>query len=232
MCNQSVIEFVKRTTSRQEIRGREILEIGSRIANASIRPVLTSLVPASYTGVDIGPGPGVDVVCRAEEVNKRFGDERFDCVIATEVLEHIENWQTAIHAMKLVLKIGGIMLITTRSRGFDYHGYPHDFWRFERGDMEAIFSDFTIQHLEEDQSCPGIFLKAHKPERFVENDTRRHRLYSVASRRFIDHVGITERILVVTWFPVILLMKKIVHPLVPPVMRRWLRANILSRIPS
>jgi len=50
--------------------------------------------------------------------------------------------------MKAVLKPGGFIYITTRSRGFPYHAYPHDYWRYEIEDMEKIFGDFEIIALE------------------------------------------------------------------------------------
>jgi len=65
--------------------------------------------------------------------------------------------------MKAVLKPGGLIYITTRSRGFSYHAYSHDYWRYEIEDMEKIVGDFEITALEKDWEAPGVFLKARKP---------------------------------------------------------------------
>ena len=64
------------------------------------------------------------------------------------------------------------MAITTRSPGFRYHAYPHDYWRYTTADMALIFSDFDIELLEEEQdwSQPGVFVKARKPAGAVEVD--------------------------------------------------------------
>jgi hypothetical protein len=78
------------------------------------------------------------------------------------MIEHVENWQNVINNFKSILKVGGTLLITTRSKGFPYHCYPYDFWRFEIDDMEYIFTDFEIQYLESDLSEPGVFIKAKK----------------------------------------------------------------------
>jgi len=57
--------------------------------------------------------------------------------------------------------------ITTRSKGFPYHGYPYDFWRYEIEDMKEIFKDFEIIKLEKDPKAPGVFLKARKPKNYT-----------------------------------------------------------------
>jgi SAM-dependent methyltransferase len=142
MCNLACIEFGKKYLIAEEIQGKHVVEVGSLDVNGSLRPWILSLCPKSYIGVDICNGPGVDEICRAEELVFHFGDNKFDVLISTELLEHIRHWREAISNMKKILKPGGIILITTRSRGAGYHGFPYDFWRFELSDMEKIFADF------------------------------------------------------------------------------------------
>lgn len=184
--NAQGLLFVALCLSRDEVRGRRVLEVGACDVNGSVRPLIESYGPASYTGVDIAPGPGVDVICDVSSLGSRFGRNSFDIVIATELLEHVRDWRGAVHAIKEVCAPGGTILLTTRSRGFPYHGYPHDFWRYERPDMECIFGDCALIRIEPDPAR-GIFLKAVKKEPFVEQDLSAVELYSiVAGRRVRD----------------------------------------------
>ena len=59
-------------------------------------------------GLDIKPGPGVDVV--GDVYHLPFKDEQFDNILCTEVLEHLPLPQTAISEMTRVLKIGGLLI--------------------------------------------------------------------------------------------------------------------------
>jgi hypothetical protein len=81
--------------------------------------------------------------------------------------------------MKLVLKPGGYIYITTRSKGFPYHGYPYDYWRFEASDLIKIFRDFEIIRIERDWEAPGVFLKARKPIKWEPIDLSDIALYSI-----------------------------------------------------
>jgi len=162
MCTHTCVEFARRTLTSSIVEGRRVLEIGSRDVNGSVRPWVEGLHPADYTGVDIEPGPRVDVVCDATEVVDRFGAESFDIVISTELLEHVRDWRRVVENMKTVLRPGGTLLITTRSRGFWLHGWPWDYWRYEPEDMRLIFADMEISALEPDPFQPGVFLRATK----------------------------------------------------------------------
>lgn len=106
-------------------------------------------------------GPGVDEVCDAEDLLTRFGASSFDLVVCTEMLEHVLDWRTVVRNLKGVLAEGGVVLLTTRSKGFHFHGYPADFWRFSMGDIRAVFSDMSIEVLEPDAvESPGVMLFA------------------------------------------------------------------------
>ena len=179
MCTAACIEFVRANLRREDVRGRDVIEVGALNVNGSVRALASALGPSSYIGVDLQAGPDVDEICDATELVARFGPEAFDLLISTEVLEHVRDWRAVISQFKRVLKPGGLLLVTTRSRGFSYHAYPDDFWRYECADLEAIFSDFDPVLIESDQESPGVFLKARKPEQFVEKDTRQHALFSI-----------------------------------------------------
>ena len=95
--------------------------------------------------------------------------------------------------MKAVLKPGGLIYITTRSRGFPYHAYPHDYWRYEIEDVEKIFGDFEIIVVEKDWEAPGVFLKARKLTNRSPNDLGQIELYSmVVGRRIKELIGMDK----------------------------------------
>lgn len=159
----SVIDFLRRRIDAFEISGKSVLEVGSYNVNGSPREVLEPMKPGSYLGVDSQPGPCVDKVVAADDLVREFGEERFDVVVSTEMLEHVRDWRKIVSQLKAVLKLGGLLLVTTRSPGFPYHAYPEDHWRFTLEDFRKIFFDMDILELERDlPNMPGVLLKARK----------------------------------------------------------------------
>jgi SAM-dependent methyltransferase len=182
MCNQSCLSFGHDNLAPADIRGKSVIEVGSRNINGSLRAFIESLSPASYLGVDMVDGDGVDEVCEAGRLVERFGANSFDLLISTEMLEHVHDWQRVIDNFKQLLRPEGVLLITTRSKGFPYHEAPWDFWRYEVSDMREIFADFVIENLQSDPEEPGVFLKARKPLDYTANDLSGIRLYSMVTR--------------------------------------------------
>jgi len=179
MCSISGIIFAVLHMELSEVEGKRVLEVGALDVNGSLRPILHRLHPAEYIGVDLVPGRGVDQICRVEDLEKTFGKDSFDLVVATELLEHVCDWPQAVSNLKRVCKPGGIILITTRAPGFRYHGYPDDYWRYDVDDIRHIFSDFYLMRLESDPDAPGVFFKGKKPLDFHENNLSEYPLFSI-----------------------------------------------------
>lgn len=55
-------------------------------------------------------------------------------------------------------------LLTTRSKGFGFRGYPNDFWRYEPEYVKVILGDVDIEALERDTGLePGVLVRARRP---------------------------------------------------------------------
>lgn len=163
----SVIDFVVRMLPPVVLAGKSVLEVGSYDVNGSVRPYVQPHC-ATYLGIDMRNGPGVDKVCNVSSLVSSFGKGFVDILITAEMLEHVEDWRAAVFNMKAALKPGGILILTTRSYGFPLHEYPGDYWRFEVNDMLKIFADFAYVWVEPDPLVPGVFVFAKKPESPVQ----------------------------------------------------------------
>lgn len=171
-----------------------VLEVGSYDVNGSVRELYPSSIAKSYVGVDIAPGPGVDVVWPAERLVERFGLESFDVVVSTEMLEHVADWRLAVAQMKLVLRRGGRLILTTRSPGFGLHGFPADFWRFTPHDMRVIFADLDDVCIEADApESPGVFVSGRKSDRPMVS-TAALTVYSVVTRMRRERATMFDRV--------------------------------------
>lgn len=189
MCNSTGINFVSSNLLPTDVAGKRVLEVGAYDVNGSVRPLVAVMQPDSYLGVDIEPGPGVDMVCDAGKLVEKFGLNSFDLLICMEVIEHVRDWRHIITNLKNVLAPGGVIILSTRSRGFVYHGYPFDFWRFEKEEMELVFSDFKLEVSEPDSMYPGIFIKARKPVDYKEADLRDISLFSIMTGTYRKNIS-------------------------------------------
>lgn len=180
----SALDWLVLNINEDEVKGKNILEVGSRNVNGTIRPFIMKYAPKSYVGIDYVSGDGVDLIADARLLVEKFGENIFDVVISTEMLEHAEDWRAVVNGMKGVLKPNGLLIITTRSPGFPYHAYPYDYWRYTLEDFNEIFSDLEILVLaRDDKTNPGVLIKAKKPLTFSPKNLENVFLYSVISCR-------------------------------------------------
>jgi SAM-dependent methyltransferase len=202
MCNPACIDFAARTLALEDVRGRRVIEVGSMNVNGSVRATLEALGPARYVGVDLARGPGVDEVCPAEDLVSRFGAASFDVVVSTEMLEHVREWWVVVANLKQLVAPGGVLLITTRSKGFPYHEYPYDYWRYELDDMRALFADFTIEALETDTFMPGVFMRARRDDHAAAPPLEGYRLWSIVAGRRCRRISALDTALFRLRYPV------------------------------
>src|SRR6266550_1393493 len=103
VCTLACLQFGRDNLTTAEVKGKTVLEVGSRQVQGpgmSLRTIIESLGPKSYTGSDIFPGPGVDEICPAEKLRLRFGADSFDLVVSTETLEHVRDWRAVVANLK------------------------------------------------------------------------------------------------------------------------------------
>lgn len=96
-------------------RRKSILEIGSKDVNGQLRSLFAA---EQYHGIDLSDGPGVDEVADGATFQ---GDQRFDTVICSEVLEHTDKGREICRNAHRHLEPGGIMLITAATNGREPH---------------------------------------------------------------------------------------------------------------
>jgi hypothetical protein len=84
MCNAWCIDFA-RAASKRLPRSIEVLEVGSRDVNGSVRLVFEPDCK-SYLGVDREAGAGVDRVASVYELDHVLEGALYDLVVSTEML--------------------------------------------------------------------------------------------------------------------------------------------------
>lgn len=168
--HKSVMDFVCHVLGAENVRGRTVLEVGSANVNGSVRPYIESLSPESYLGVDSAEGIGVDVVANCEDLPSAWSGS-WDIVVTTEMLEHVRDWRACVKELARVVKPGGLLLITTRSPGFEYHAFPEDHWRYDRVDIREILTAIGLSAIMvgDDPEAPGVFAIARKSAQWQPN---------------------------------------------------------------
>jgi hypothetical protein len=86
----------------------DVVELGSCNVNGSLRASLARDYK-SYVGIDIKPGPEVDVVCMAKDY---WPPRRVKAVVSASMLEHDATWKRSVFNMVAMLRDDGILAIS------------------------------------------------------------------------------------------------------------------------
>jgi hypothetical protein len=98
-------------------RGTRVLEIGSLDVNGSVRQFFND---CQYTGVDVAPGPGVDVVGDGSDAVLTLND--WDVVCSCEMFEHNPRWSETWRNMVGWCRSGGLVFMSCATEGRPEHG--------------------------------------------------------------------------------------------------------------
>lgn len=124
--------------SLQFIKG-ETLDLGA--GNAKYRHIIKPKT-SKYITFDMVPGPNIDVV--GDILNLSFEDKSFDTVISTQVLEHVQKPWVMVSEIERILRPGGTAIVSAPFL-VPYHADPHDYFRYTKEGMSALF---TINNFE------------------------------------------------------------------------------------
>lgn len=121
--------------AREHGRTLRVLDVGC--SNKPYYPFFAACA-AEYVGVDVVPGPQVDLVGGVEALP--VPDASYDLVICTQVLEHVEDPLAAVRELRRVTAPGGRVLASTHGVQA-YHPSPGDYWRWTRTGLEKLFRE-------------------------------------------------------------------------------------------
>jgi SAM-dependent methyltransferase len=114
-----------------------VLDVGSMDINGTFKPLIMSK-GWKYIGLDLEPGPNVDVVPPGP-YDYGFLDDSFDLVISGSAMEHVELPWLWLPELVRVLRPGGLLCIVTHW-SFYVHRHPVDCWRVLPDGMKALFN--------------------------------------------------------------------------------------------
>lgn len=148
-----------------------VVDIGAADVNGSYR----ALLPAAsrYVGVDLEPGPGVDLVLD-DPYHLPFEDGSVDVILSGQMLEHCGQFWRVFSEVARVLRPEGLAFMIAPSAG-PVHRYPVDCYRFYPDSFAACadWAGLRLVHSWTDERGPwrdivGVFQRAGRLEARTE----------------------------------------------------------------
>ena len=148
-----------------------VVDVGSANVNGSYRDLFEGC--AEYIGVDMQPGPGVDIVLD-DPYALPLADESVDLVVSGQMLEHCAQFWRVFPEIARVLKPSGRLFMIAPSAG-PIHRYPVDCYRFYPDAYEAMaqWSGLRLVHCWMDNLGPwrdlvGVFQKGGNGQKVTQ----------------------------------------------------------------
>ena len=154
--HKAAMDYVRRYATPMRM---SVIEIGSRNINGTVRVLFPN---AQWTGLDLYPGPDVDVVCDSRTF---VAPTKVDLVVCCEVLEHSDVWAGILENASEWLKPEGRIIVTCGGPGRPQHSH-HDGGRLRPGEYYGNLTPLQICQVL--QGC-GMWIESAE---VVGDDTR------------------------------------------------------------
>jgi hypothetical protein len=118
--------------------GGPVAEVGARRVSASWTGMAAHFPGQRYIGIDIHPGPNVDLVGDAHYLHVLTGEGALGATFSLSVLEHLRHPWLFAAAINRALRPGGLVFQSTHQT-FPIHEEPNDFWRFSDEGLKVLF---------------------------------------------------------------------------------------------
>jgi len=132
--------FLKDTINTYVREGMVVADIGC--GEQPLRNLIESK-GGKYVGIDISQNSKNNVDVIASITNIPLADNMFDCILCSEVLEHVQDTHSAFTEMTRLLHKGGYLIITSPFC-YPLHEEPYDFVRLTR---HCILSEAEANNL-------------------------------------------------------------------------------------
>lgn len=147
LARYSVNEFIRKTGFPLMNQGKLVLDAGSgRLPEQILRDELLANDIKLET-LDLMPGEGVDFA--GDITHTEFENDRYDIILCSQVLEHVEDPRQVCKELFRILKPGGYVLITAPQSAY-LHNLPYHFFHFTNIGMKMIVEEagFKIDKIE------------------------------------------------------------------------------------
>lgn len=121
-----------------EMRG-SVIDLGGKRENkrGSFRPPEDQAKTWWYINLDPNASPNIFADVTQTPLEKKS----VDCIVSTEVLEHLPDSQACVDEMHRLLRNGGVTFVSVPFF-YPVHADPNDFQRFTEDGLRRLFRDF------------------------------------------------------------------------------------------
>jgi SAM-dependent methyltransferase len=143
--------FLDRFVSKTEKSKIKVLDVGSYSVNGSYKELFAE-EKYEYVGLDMLPGPNVDIALSNPYNWSELETDSYDVVISGQTFEHVEFFWITMAEMARVLKKDGLLCIIVPNNFFE-HRCPVDCYRFFTDGMVALARYVSLDILHAHTNC-------------------------------------------------------------------------------